>query len=44
MLALTIFCLFMSRDVKSTKPKPTYVQTWPDEVPGYPASDFVKNL
>lgn len=44
MIALTIFCLFMSRDAKPTKFKPVYVQTWPDEVPGYPASDFVKNL
>lgn len=28
----------------SSKPKPVYHKTWPDEVPGYPASDFVKNL
>ena len=28
----------------SSKPKPVYHKTWPDEVPGYPASGFVKNL
>jgi hypothetical protein len=44
MFALAIFCLFMSRDAKAARSKPVYVLTWPDEVPGYPASDFVRNL
>lgn len=28
----------------SSKPKPVYHKTWDTEVPGYPASEFVKNL
>jgi len=44
MFALLIFTVFMTRDRKPTAFKPVYVQTWPDEVPGYPASEFVKNL
>ena len=28
----------------NSKPKPVYHKTWPDEVPGHEASDFVKNL
>lgn len=44
MFTLLIFRIFMLRDNKPTKFKPVYVKTWPDEVPGYPASDFVKSL
>lgn len=44
MFSLFIFFRFMLRDSKPAAFKPMYVQTWPDEVPGYPASDFVKNL
>lgn len=44
LFSLYIFCHFMTRDAKPTAFKPVYVKTWPDEVPGYPASDFINNL
>lgn len=28
----------------SSKPAPVLHKTWPDEVPGYPLSDFAKSL
>lgn len=41
---LYIFYRFMLRGAKPTKAAPVYHKTWADEVPGYPASSFVKNL
>lgn len=45
-LALAFAAQGMYRAFKGTssKPKPVYVKTWPDEIEGYPASDFVRNL
>ena len=46
MLALLFMAQGMYRALKPVlrKPKPVYHKTWPDEVPGYPASEFVRNL
>lgn len=46
MLALLFFAQGMYRAFwpSNSKPKPVYHKTWPDEVPGYPASGFVRNL
>lgn len=46
MFALAFFVQGMIRAFIPTnsKPAPVYHKTWPDEVPGYPASDFVKSL
>ena len=44
MIALLVFRFFVLRENKSTKPKPVYHRTWPDEVPGYPASAYVRGL
>ena len=44
MSALLVLGCFIFRKHKSNKPRPVYHRTWPDEVPGYPASAFVKSL
>lgn len=36
--------MYRAFNSKPTAFKPVYHKTWPDEVPGYPASDFVKSL
>lgn len=47
---MIIALLFMAQGMyrafnpTNNKPKPIYHKTWPDEVPGYEASSFVKNL